>query len=162
MVIHRDFVCGILVILLAAVYFLLTTGIQTSMLADDVGPDGLPRAYALVLGALGAALTLRSLPKWKAAPAPSAEDLDKRTKDRFQTRRALGMLLIGVFYIISAQVVGYAISIALVIMIAAIYQGTRATPRLAMTAILGALGLWVVFVWLLHIQQPVGIWFWMR
>jgi hypothetical protein len=72
------------------------------------------------------------------------------------------MLLIGVFYIISAQVVGYAISIALVIMIAAIYQGTRATPRLAMTAILGALGLWVVFVWLLHIQQPVGIWFWMR
>jgi hypothetical protein len=161
MTLHRDFVCGLLVLALAAAYFFFTTQIQSSQLADDVGPDGLPRVYSFALAALGLALTLRSIPKLKPTTI-DADGLTKRAREWFQAHRAAGMLAVGIGYVILAPIIGYILSITLVILSAAVYQGTRPTLRLAGIALLGAIGLWLVFVWLLHIQQPIGLLPWLR
>jgi hypothetical protein len=53
---------------------------------------------------------------------------------------------------------GYPLAIALVIGAGSLYGGGQISLRLAIIAALGALGLWFVFVFLLHIGQPAGIW----
>ncbi len=49
-------------------------------------------------------------------------------------------------------------SIALVITVTALYQGTRRTWRLPVIAVSGATFFWFLFVEILKIDQPPGIW----
>ena len=57
----RDLVFGCASLALAVGYFLLAAQIPESLLADTVGPQGLPRIYAYVLGGLSLVLIARSL-----------------------------------------------------------------------------------------------------
>ena len=50
------------------------------------------------------------------------------------------------------------IVIALVIVALAAYQGASLDAKLLLTALAGAVFLWFVFVYLLHIRQPAGLW----
>ena len=153
---NRDFVCGLLSLALAGVYYALASDIQSSQLADDVGADGLPKIYAYALGALGAVLTLSNLPL-RATLDDSAKATTSSAQDLVQLRRALGILAIGVGYVLLAPVIGYVPAIALVIIGTAVYQGGALDWRLALIGVLGAGFLWLVFVALLHIKLPSGV-----
>ena len=158
MTFNRDFVCGLIVVALACGYFALTSDIQTSQLADDVGADGLPRLYAFARGGLGLALTRATAPR-RATTLPAAND--NAPSDGGEAKklwRAAGVLAIGVVYVLLAPVLGYVIAIALVIVATAIYQGGAFGWRLVLIGAGGALFLWLVFVALLHIHQPTGLW----
>ena len=48
--IHRDLVFGTATLALSAGYYLMAGRIPESQLADAIGPQGLPRTYALLLG----------------------------------------------------------------------------------------------------------------
>ena len=150
---NRDFICGLVMLALAGAYYALAIDIPVSQLADDVGADGLPRVYAWALGLLGLALALTNLPR----PATIA-GASTAAQDLFQLRRALGVLVIGVGYVLIAPYAGYVPSIAAVIIALAVYQGAKLDWRLAVTAVAGAVFLWLVFVALLHIRQPSGLW----
>ena len=151
---NRDFTAGLIGLTFAIAYYAMSTHIQASQLSDEVGPAGLPKIYGLLLGGFSALLMVRALvlrPAMAGTSRPAAEEW-------FALRRALGVLVIGVAYVARVPWLGYPLAIALVIGAGSLYGGGQISLRLAIIAALGALGLWFVFVFLLHIGQPAGIW----
>jgi hypothetical protein len=151
---NRDFTAGLLGLTFAIAYYAMATHIQASQLADEVGPAGLPKIYGVLLGGFSALLMARALilrPVVVGKPRAPGEEW-------FALRRALGVLAIGIGYVALVPWLGYPLAIALVIGAASLYGGGQISLRLALIAGLGALGLWFVFVFLLHIGQPAGIW----
>jgi putative tricarboxylic transport membrane protein len=150
---NRDFAAGLIGLAIAVAYYAMASNIQNSQLADEVGPAGLPKIYAVMLGGFSALLMARAL--LRPAPAGKTRDIGEEV---FALRRALGVLAIGVAYVVLVPWLGYPLAIALVIGAASLYGGGQISLRLAGIAVLGAFGLWFVFVFLLHIGQPAGIW----
>jgi hypothetical protein len=58
---NRDLVFGSAAFALAVGYYLMATTIPESLLADAVGPQGLPKTYAVLLGGLSLILIIRSI-----------------------------------------------------------------------------------------------------
>ncbi len=160
---NRDLLFGIATLVVAAVYYGLAGAIPQSELADPVGPQGLPRVYAVVLAALSLILIARSLRSAKP-PSPHAEPQkpqpsESRIPDpRSRPLRVLGMLLIGVAYIIVLPWLGYLLSVAALITATIYFQGGVINGRSILVALSGAVCLWLLFIWLLRIQYPAGLW----
>ena len=150
---NRDFVTGLIGRALAIGYHVVASNIASGQLADEVGPDGLPRIYAWMLGGLSLILSVRALQQ-RASAATTAGDVS----EVHAAWRALGILLIAGAYVAAVPVLGYPLTIAFVIGVAALYQGGRVSWPLALISVSGAAALWFVFVYLLHIAQPEGIW----
>jgi putative tricarboxylic transport membrane protein len=68
------------------------------------------------------------------------------------------MLAIGVAYLVLLPIIGYAVSLALLIIATAWYQEGSRRSWLFPTAIIGAGLFWLIFVQLLKIDQPAGLW----
>ena len=73
--------------------------------------------------------------------------------------RALGLLGIGALYILVVQILGYFPTIALLIGAVALYEGMRPSWRLVAVALGGAVFFWLLFVMVLGIRQPTGLFF---
>jgi putative tricarboxylic transport membrane protein len=155
---NRDLLFGIATLVVAAVYYGLAVTIPQSDLADPVGPQGLPRVYALLLAALSLILIARSL----RSRRPASENLEpsgSRIPDpRSRPLRVIGMLLIGVAYIIVLPWLGYLLSVAALITATIYFQGGVINGRSILVALSGAVCLWLLFIWLLRIQYPAGLW----
>ena len=136
----RDFALGCLMLAVAGGYYAAATLIPESQLADAVGPQGLPKTYAVVLAALSLVLIAQSLRSGvPPAPFPLPAVL----------ARVAGMLMIGVVYIIAAPWVGYIPSIAALILVTIYYQGGAINRRLALVSVSGAVFFWLLFVFVL-------------
>ena len=160
---NRDLLFGITTLVVAAVYYELAVAIPQSDLADPVGPQGLPRVYALLLAALSLILIARSLRSGK----PASRNIERQQPEPSESRipdprsrplRVLGMLLIGVAYIIVLPWLGYLLSVAALITATIYFQGGVINGRSILVALSGAVCLWLLFIWLLRIQYPAGLW----
>lgn len=150
---NRDLVFGSATLALAAIYYALTVTIPQSDLADPIGPQGLPKTYAAVLAVLSIILIVRSIKRpTNLAPA------NPLTREPANLGRVLGMLLIGVAYIVVLPWLGYLLSVAALIAATTYFQGGSLNLRSIVVAISGALCFWVLFIWLLRIQYPAGLW----
>jgi|AraplaMF_Col_mMF_1032025.scaffolds.fasta_scaffold00010_146 putative tricarboxylic transport membrane protein len=159
-VLNRDFVAGCILLVFSVIYYLAAAAIPASRLADSVGPGGMPKAYGVALGVLSILLIAQALlaRRRAIAAAPDAEANVAARRDLHAALRAAVMLGIGVAYVILLPLIGYILSIALLIGATAWYQ-ERARPRWVVpTAIIGAGALWIVFVEVLQIAQPAGFW----
>jgi hypothetical protein len=160
---NRDLVFGSATLALAAIYYALTVTIPQSDLADPIGPQGLPKTYAAVLAVLAIILIARSI-KRPANLAPTnpeptnPEPANPRTNEPANLGRVIGMLLIGVAYIVVLPWLGYLLSVAALIAATTYFQGGSINRRSILVAISGALCFWVLFIWLLRIQYPAGLW----
>lgn len=160
---NRDLVFGSATLALAAIYYALTVTIPQSDLADPIGPQGLPKTYAAVLAVLAIILIARSM-KRPANLAPTnlaptnPEPANPRTNEPANLGRVIGMLLIGVAYIVVLPWLGYLLSVAALIAATTYFQGGSINLRSILVAISGALCFWVLFIWLLRIQYPAGLW----
>ena len=181
----RDLVFGCASLALAVGYFLLTAQIPESQLADTVGPQGLPRIYAYVLGGLSLVLIARSLRasspepispsrsgrlqparpsppegghyvQEESVPEPSAER--PTLSARSQALRAFGVVVIGAVYIAVVPWLGYIVSLTALLAATTYYQGGGANRRVAVVSVTGALLFWLLFVAILGIQHPAGFW----
>ena len=160
---NRDLLFGIATLVVAAVYYGLATTIPQSDLADPVGPQGLPRVYALLLAALSLILIARSLVSRKPASQNSERQNPEPSESRIPNPgsgllRVIGMLLIGVAYIIVLPWLGYLLSVAALITATIYFQGGVINGRSILVALSGAVCLWLLFIWLLRIQYPAGLW----
>ena len=72
--------------------------------------------------------------------------------------RAAGMLVIGVIYLAVVPWLGYVVALAGLIAATTYYQGGGLNGRVALVALSGALFFWVLFVAVLGIPHPPGIW----
>jgi len=169
--VNRDFVLGCAALALAVAYYLAAAAIPDTLLSDAIGPQGLPKIYAVVLSGLALILiggSLRTMRKPERVCATGSESvreldasgasatLDASVASPIGLARPLGMLVIGVLYVIVVPWLGYVPTIALLIAGTTYYQGGMMSGRVAITAIAGAIGLWLLFVALLHIPQPAG------
>ena len=148
----RDVLSGLFLLAIAAGYYWAALGIPRSSLSDEVGAAGLPTVLAVILAALGLLIVVRGLViRRPVAAAADAEEAEA------PPRRAFGLLAIGAAYVFVVPYLGYVASIALLIAVVAIYEGLRPSWRLPAIALAGAAFLWVLFVKLLGVQQPPGL-----
>jgi hypothetical protein len=152
---NRDLVFGSATLAVAVIYYALTSTIPPSDLADPVGPQGLPKIYAFALAGLSILLIVRSL-RTRAHAEPA--NPESRTPNPGGFGRVAGMLLIGIAYIFVLPYLGYLLSVALLIATTTYFQGGRFNGRTLLIAISGAALFWTLFIWLLRIQYPAGLW----
>jgi hypothetical protein len=161
-----DFAFGAAMLALGAGYYAMTAGIPDSQLADAVGPQGLPRTYAVMLAALSLLLIIRSLtrqvrltPTVRLKPdTASAGGIRLQPDSRATMSRVAGMLAIGILYIVVVPWLGYLLSLAGLIFATTYYQGGAVNRRVAFVALSGAACCWVLFVRVMGIAQPPGLW----
>jgi putative tricarboxylic transport membrane protein len=164
---HRDLAFGGAGLAISILYYWMATLVPVSQLADAIGPQGLPKVYAVILAALSLISILRSVrdpgsgirdPKGSGKPAvavsepPGSPIPDPRSR----SFRAAGMLLIGIVYILLAPWLGYLLSIAGLIFATTYYQGGTVGRQTAVVALCGGVFFWVLFVAFMGIAQPPG------
>jgi hypothetical protein len=153
----RDLTCSLGLLCVAAIYYGLASGIGRSALADEVGPTGLPVAYAVMLAGIGLALGAKVLFRTLLLRARRGPPETGAGGVAFKLRRASGALAIGIGYIVIVPFLGYLVALSLVIATMLVYQGERPTPRVAAIAVLGAAAFWLLFDRVLGIPMP-GFW----
>ena len=161
---NGDVVLGCAALALAVAYYLAAAAIPDTLLSDTIGPRGLPKIYAVVLASLAIVLLIQSLLRGtranrNAPPSPLPHPSSSFPLPPVLLRVA-GMLIIGVVYVVVVPWLGYVPTIAVLIAGTTYYQGGVMSGRVAITAVAGALFLWLLFVALLDIPQPAGIWPW--
>lgn len=155
MAIPRDAIVGIALFVVAVLYWFGADAIPESPLADGVGADGLPKALAYALGVLSLVLIGRSFALERAAVARTDEE---RAADRQAHKRAAGMFLIGIAYLVVLPYLGYVVSIALLVAVAAWYNGKAPGPMLLAVAVGTSVFFYFLFVRFLGIGLPPGLW----
>jgi putative tricarboxylic transport membrane protein len=141
----RDIALGIAALALAGAYAALARAIPVSLLADAVGPGGVPLAIAVLMAAAGAVLILRSLlrPAAEALPTP-------------RHGRAAGLLALLIGYVFAVPFLGYPLSLGLLAGAVALYAGAR--PGLGLAGFAAGVGalFWFGFVRVMGIPFPAG------
>lgn len=150
---------GLLALGLAGIYYYSATDIPRSLLSDAVGADGLPKAYALTLALLG----LISVAQWFTARASaSSADGEAEAAPLWQHLRVLGLLLLGILYLVLVGNLGYTLTIFLFIAAVGAYSGARLDAKLLLSGAIGALLFWLVFVQAFGLPLPTGsLWRWL-
>ena len=146
----RDLVFGAVCLALAVGYYVMAAAIPESALSDTVGAQGLPKTYAIVLAVLSSILIVRSIAGTKPDKAGGTH--------RPPLLRVAGMLVIGILYLVAVPWLGYILALTGLITATTYYQGGGLNGRVAAVALSGALLFWVLFVALLGIPHPPGIW----
>ena len=152
MVMNKDLLSGLVLLLIAGLYYVGSGTIADSTLSDEVGASGLPRVLSVVLAGLGLLLVVRSLIAVRPAARASKED----DMDGSRLPRAIGFLAFGVGYVLLLPILGYIVSIALLIMGVALFERAERPWFVPVTAIGGAVLYWAIFVKLLGVNQPIG------
>jgi hypothetical protein len=147
---NADVVFGGAAFALAVAYYLIAATIPSSLLADAIGPQGLPKTYAILLAGLSLLLIVRSV---RLKP-----DRRQTTASRQPLWRVAGLLAIGVAYVVVVPWLGYLPSLAALIMATTYYQGGAFNRQVVVIALGGAVVFWLLFVVLLGIPQPAGLW----
>jgi hypothetical protein len=150
----RDFVFGCATLAFSLGYYLMAAALPQSLLDDVIGPQGLPKSYAYLLAVLSVIQIARSRPRRSAVAAS-----DSARGDRLRAWwRPVGILLIGVAYLTMVPWLGYTLSLACLIFATIRYQGGAGAWRAGGVATTGAIFFWLLFVRLLGIPQPAGLW----
>lgn len=155
----RDAWIGIFVLGFAALYWHEADKIRISPLDGPVGAPGLPKALAFALGGLAIVLIVRGLyATWArrqraVAEAPPTEPLREQLQPHL---RAIGMLALGIGYLLVVPYLGYALSIMLLMFVVALYIGAPVQLRTAGIAVAGGVVFYLIFVGLLDIPLPPG------
>ena len=151
----RDASVGLGLIVVAGLYWLGADQIRVSKLEGIVGAQAVPKGLAISLAVLSVLLIVQALlrPRRAAGPAGQAETFGSRAH-----LRAAGMLLIGVGYLALLGTVGYIPTLALLVLGTALYLGQSPSARLVLVAVALAIFYYLIFVRLLGIPLPPGIW----
>ena len=160
----RDAWIGVVFLAFAVVYWIAADGIRISALDGPVTAAGVPKSLAYALGGLAVLLILRGFalkrmaagkPAQPAAKEPAEEEA---SSSLHQHLRALGMLGLGVGYLLVVPYLGYTLSIIGLMLAAALYIGARCGIKTAAIAAIGGVFFYLLFVQFLHIPLPPGIW----
>jgi hypothetical protein len=160
MTMPRDAIVGAVILAAAGIYWHAAGTIRRSSLDDSVGAAGVPNTLAAILAGLAVLLILRSLVLRSRQAPRTVEAVDEARPDEAPRAhfRALGMLVLGVLYLLIVPVLGYAVSIALLLAAVALYNHRKAALELALFAVLGSAGFYLLFVKILGIPLPAGFW----
>ena len=160
----RDAWIGVVFLALAIVYWIAADGIRISPLDGPVTAAGLPKSLAYALGTLAVLLILRSLALKRPAagkavePAAAGPTVESQPSALHRHLRAIGMLAFGIGYLLVVPYLGYTLSVMGLLLGVAVYVGARFGAKPAAIAGLGCLFFYALFVQILNIPLPAGIW----
>lgn len=154
----KDLISALILLLIAFAYYYLSGDINPSALADEVGAEGLPVIYAMLLGTLALVLAAKALVAWRFISTDQKRSVNDLAGESPKVLRATGMLGIGIVYVAAVTFVGYLISLTAVIALVARYQGERWGWRLAGIALGGGVTFWIFFDRVLGVDTPPGFW----
>ena len=156
---HSNLITGTVGLVFSLAYIRFASGIEDSLLADEVGASGVPMSIGWVM-ALASVLLLVKAFKQKQAPALLAEPDEAADEDAPQNphRLALGLLLILATYLILLPWLGYVVSIGLLSAAVAWFAGGRESKVLLGFVLLTGPLLWFLFDYALKVKMPTGIW----
>jgi putative tricarboxylic transport membrane protein len=155
--VSRDTGVALGLLVLAGLYWLGADQIKVSRLEGIVGAQAVPKGLAASLAILAAVLIAQDL--WRARRAVvAAAPADKEEGRTDAHWRAAGMLLIGIGYLLIVGIVGYVPAVALLLLASARFMGRAWSIELVLIAVGGALVYYLLFVRLLGIPLPPGIW----
>jgi hypothetical protein len=149
-----DRITGVAGLALSGTYIAYAQSIEDSLLADEVGAAGVPSGVGLIMLLAAAALFIKA----SAQGEPTAVDEAPAPSPWRSHQLALGLLAILAVYVLLLPLAGYAVSVALLLAAVGWLAGARAPKTLALSAALGALGLWILFSVVLGIRLPAGLW----
>jgi putative tricarboxylic transport membrane protein len=155
-----DRITGALGVLLSVGYVLYARGIEDSLLADGVGANGVPIGVGVVLLLASLALFCKS---WAAASSGAEQDAVKENAAaedgaKYPHRMALGLLCILAVYVALLPMLGYIVSIGLLVGSVAGLAGARKRVSVLACMLIAGPALWLMFDWALEIHMPVGLW----
>jgi putative tricarboxylic transport membrane protein len=149
---RRNLIGSVILLLVAAGYFIAANRIGSTALSDSVGADGLPRIYGISLAALALAIGAGALIRRRLAAAASAVSETPGTLHRLM--RAAITVVAGAAYLAVVDVIGYPFAIAVLVAAMAVYQGERFSWRVLLIAALGGIALYVLFSFVLDVDVP--------
>ncbi len=151
----------------AVAYTLAARRIEDSLLSDEVGAGGVPQGVGMAMALAALALFVKSFrqpaktPVTKAeasATAPSAEPPDPHTLGwQAALLRTSGLVLILLAYAALLPLLGYPITISLLIAAVGRLAGAPLRTPLWACALLGGPLLWLLFDQLLQVRMPRGL-----
>jgi len=154
---RKDAAVGIALLMLAGLYWFGARTIRVSLLEGGVGADALPKLLAVTLAFLACVLVAQSL--WRARNTAEGGVEEEPASGGWRShRRAVGMLLIGIGYVVLVETIGYAPAIAYLLAGVSLFVGGASWRTILPVAVIGALFFWVFFVEVLGIRQPKGFW----
>jgi putative tricarboxylic transport membrane protein len=158
----KDLACGLIAMVVAAVYLVATAGLQTSLLGDTVGTAGFPTLIGWGMALVGLILVVQSL--WRRYRGETAEGPSGWIPSEAfaagaarATARAAGVVAIIVAYLVLFHPLGYIPSVGIMVAATALFLGAPPTWRVAAVSAIGAVALWLLFGVLLQIPLPAGV-----
>lgn len=155
----RNVLGGIVATLIGVVYLYFASHLRSSALADSFGPRGMPLVYGWLTTGLGLILLGQALIEvFRMTPEARWEHLGAEwSGEGIKIARAAGLFVIAFVYVGALPYLGYPLAMLLLIGVVAIYMGAVVNLRLAVIAGGGAAVLWLIFVVLLDVHMPMGI-----
>jgi len=153
---HRDAITGIVLMVLAVLYYMMADALPKSLLSDNVGAEGFPKLLASALFLLSLVLLLMGL--FKRRSANPAEEQKKRALEKQGALKAAGMLILGVLYLLFVSLIGYPLAVGFLIAAVLLYYKEALSLKVVITAGIGGILFWVFFVFAMDIPMPMGIW----
>jgi hypothetical protein len=151
----RDTIVALGLILVAGLYWLGADQIRVSRLEGVVGAQAVPKGLAISLAVLSVLMIGQGLLRGRRTAAPTGET---EAGDWHAHLRAAGMLVIGMGYLAVVGMVGYMPAVALLVLTTALYLGQGPSARLVLVAVGLAVLYYLIFVRLLGIPLPPGVW----
>lgn len=165
--IPRDAWIGVAGIAAAILYWGAADAIPISPLDGVVNAGAMPKALAWALGGLGALLVVRAvavevmataaLKQARVAAAPTDGDGEPEASWH-EHLRAAGVAAFALAYILALPVAGYALSVAVLVAVVSLYGGAARDWRVLAVGVGAAAVYYAVFVLLLGIPLPPGLW----
>lgn len=162
---QRDRVLALLSALLALGFIVASRAIEDSLLSDEVGAGGVPQATGIAMLVAAVALFAKSFigaapaaPTPMPASVPTATPAKPPADRRSFWLRTLGLVLILCGYTLLLPLVGYTLSISLLVLSAGALAGAALRWPLLLAAALAGPVMWVLFSLLLQVRMPAGSW----
>ena len=158
----KNIVCGLLTLALGVFYLHEARDLPRSALSDAVGASGFPVliAYSLItisIFMLGQS-ALQIVAGRRGATVDNAEaDRGIWADPRKATLRAIGLAAITAGFLFLMPIIGYMASLIVMLAAVAVFQGRQFGREVAAVAIGGAVALWILFVLILEISLPSGV-----
>ena len=156
-------IAGFVLLVLSGLYWMGSDMIAQSSMSGSVGADGLPKLLAIVLAVLSVVLIIQSflmrrLTAASEGPAAVPEDGEEPEFTRRGHFLAAGLLVITIVYSLILPYAGYAVSIGFLLLAVAMFYGRRPSLGLLAFVVIGAGAFHLIFVTLLAVRMPTGIW----
>jgi hypothetical protein len=147
---QRDRVLAVLAGLLAISCIAAARAIEDSLLADAVGAGGVPQGVGIAMGIAALALFAKSF-LGKAVPAAN-----QSAPWHVAAWRTTGLVLILIGYAAVLPLIGYPLSISMLVLAAGRLAGAPLRWPLLVCAVLAGPLLWTLFDLVLKVRMPLG------